>query len=421
MSAIDTVVIGAGHAGLAVSNLLGQVGRDHVVLDRGRIGERWRSERWDSLRLLTPRWLTRLPGWSYDGPGQEGFMPAQELVQHLERYADATDSPLELGSAVREVTRWRDGYRVVTDTSTWEAAHVVVATGTSGRPHVPATTERLGAETRLLTSAEYRNPDQLPSDGVLVVGASASGTQIADELARSGRRVVLAVGRHARMPRRYRGLDIFWWLEQTGRLARSIDDVADPDEARREPSLQLAGREPADPRGPDVGLAGLQAAGVELAGRLDQVDRHQVTLRDDLATTTQYADLRMHRFLDVVDAYVEAAGLATEVDPPERPAPVDVRRTPGRLDLRAEGIGTVVLATGFQPHHPWLRVPVVDAGGRIQQVRGVTPAPGLYVVGQRFQHRRDATFIDGARHDALDVVSHLCARDVSAPTAREAS
>jgi putative flavoprotein involved in K+ transport len=348
-------------------------------------------------------------------------MPARELVHHLEEYAASTASPVETGQEVHDVSARGDGYLVATSGGTWQARQVVIATGSTGRPHYPATSERLDPDVRLLTTAEYRNPEQLPPGGVLVVGASASGSQIADELVRSGRRVLLAVGRHSRMPRSYRGMDIFWWLEQTGRLARSIDDMPNPDDARREPSLQLAGREPADPRGPDVGLAGLQAAGVELAGRLDHVDRHRVTLRDDLPTTTQYADLRMHRFLDVVDAYAEAAGLAAEVDPPERPDPVDVRRTPTRLDLRAEGIGTVVLATGFQPHHPWLRVPVVDARGQIEQVRGVTPAPGLYVVGQRFQHRRDATFIDGARHDALDVVSHLCACDVSAPTAREAS
>jgi putative flavoprotein involved in K+ transport len=212
-------------------------------------------------------------------------------------------------------------------------------------------------------------------------------------------------------------MDIFWWLEQTGRLSRRIDGFPDPDAARTEPSLQLAGREPTDPRGTDVDLESLQAAGVELTGRLKSIDRHHIELRNDLPSSTRDADQRMRRFLDAVDGYVAANGLGSEVDRPIRPRPTRVRRTPTRVDLRTEGIGTVVLATGFRPHHPWLRVPVAGAHGRIEQVRGATSAPGLYVVGQRFQHRRDATFIDGARHDAQDVVSHLCAREVTAPEA----
>ena len=417
MPTIDTVVIGAGHAGLAVSHLLGRAGRDHVVLDRGRVGERWRSERWDSLHLLTPRWMTRLPGWQYTGPDQEGFMPARELVHHLEEYAASTASPVETGQEVHDVSARGDGYLVATSGGTWQARQVVIATGSTGRPHYPATSERLDPDVRLLTTAEYRNPEQLPPGGVLVVGASASGSQIADELVRSGRRVLLAVGRHSRMPRSYRGMDIFWWLEQTGRLSRRIDGFPDPDAARAEPSLQLAGREPTDPRGTDVDLESLQAAGVELTGRLKSIDRHHIELRNDLPSSTRDADQRMRRFLDAVDGYVAANGLGSEVDRPIRPRPTRVRRTPTRVDLRTEGIGTVVLATGFRPHHPWLRVPVAGAHGRIEQVRGATSAPGLYVVGQRFQHRRDATFIDGARHDAQDVVSHLCAREVTAPEA----
>jgi putative flavoprotein involved in K+ transport len=228
---------------------------------------------------------------------------------------------------------------------------------------------------------------------------------VADELARAGRRVVLAVGGHTRLPRRYRGMDVFWWLEQTGRLAQTNGTGA---AGRREPSLQLVGRGRSDPGGRDLDLGTLQAAGVELVGRLDRVEGRQAGFRRDLDETTSRADQRMSRFLDVVDHYVDAAGLAREVEPALRPERVAVRRSPARMDLRAAGIGTVVLATGFRPHHPWLRVPVVGSDGAIQQHRGVTPAPGLYVVGQRFQHRRDSTFIDGARFGARDVVDHLC-------------
>ena len=423
MTTIDTVVIGAGHAGLAVSHLLTERGRDHVVLDRGRVAERWRSERWDSLHLLTPRWMTRLPGWRYRGPAQEGFMPAAELVGHLERYAVASGTPLVLGDEVHDVSAHAGGYRVVTAGDSWQARHVVVATGATGRPHVPATLESLDPHVQLITSAQYRNPDQLAPGGVLVVGASASGTQIADELVRAGRRVVLAVGRHTRLPRRYRGMDVFWWLEQTGRLARTVSvDTGRRGGAgatRHEPSLQLVGRGASDPRGVDVDLDTLQAAGVELAGRLDRVDGRRVGFRADLAATTHVADDRMMRFLDVVDGLVDATRLTAEVEPAVRPGRVAAPAGPTRLDLRAEGIGTVLLATGFRPHHPWLRVPVTGRDGAIEQVRGVTPSPGLYVVGQRFQHRRDATFIDGARFGARDVVTHLCSGSLPAPDALE--
>jgi putative flavoprotein involved in K+ transport len=408
MNAIDTVVIGAGHAGLAVSNLLGRLGRDHVVLDRGRIGESWRSERWDSLRLLTPRWMTRLPGGAYSGPDQEGFMSVPELVDHLERYADASGTPLVPGTTVLDVSQSRGRYHVATDNGSWLADNVVVATGPTGRPHMPDGVERLDPDIAVLPSSQYRNPSQLPPGGVLVVGASASGTQIADELARSGRRVVLAVGSHNRMPRSYRGMDVFWWLEQTGRLAREDDGRSLDATAPREPSLQLAGRAPNDHRGTAADLSVLQDLGVELVGRLGRIHPHRVDFKHDLGRTVREADARLTRFLDAVDAFVDRTHLTDEVEPGIRPRPVRVHHSRSRLDLKAEGIGTVLLATGFRPHHPWLNVPVVAPDGRIRQYRGATLAPGLYTVGQWFQHRRDSTFIDGARFGAHDVVSHLC-------------
>ena len=407
-------MIGAGHAGLAVSNLLGQAGRDHVVVDRGRVAEAWRSERWDSLHLLSPRWMTRLPGWRYTGPDQEGFMPGAELVHHLEQYAAASGSPLELGQEVYEVAAAGDGYRVVTDSVTWQARHVVVATGPTGRPRVPATAHELDPDVDLVPALRYRNPDALRPGGVLVVGASASGLQIADDLARAGRHVVLSVGSHTRMPRRYRGMDAHWWLELTGRLAATIDTVADPVRARREPSLQLAGRAPDDPRGDSVDLATVQALDVELVGRLGSFTGRVATFATDLATNVGESERRQSRFLDLVDAHVETSHLASEVGPADRPRPVPVPVTRERIDLRAEGISTVVIATGYVPHHPWLKVPVTDRHGAIQQRRGATAAPGLYVVGQRFQHRRDSGTLDGARHDARDVVAAICADDCAA-------
>ncbi len=335
----------------------------------------------------------------------------------LDRYAASFDAPVAEATTVEEVALVAPAsdhpHLAVTDRGTWRARHVVVATGPNGVPRWPAAVATEGAGgVEVIAASRYRNPAQLASGGVLVVGASASGVQIADELARAGREVVLAVGRHTRMPRRYRGMDIFWWLQSTGRLARTIDDMPDVAAARREPSLQLVGRNAPELIEQNVDLAALQAIGVRLAGRLERLTGARARFRDDLADTVAAADRRMHRFLDVADAHAERPRLGREGDPPVRPAAVDVPAGPARMNLRAEGISTVLLATGYRPHHPWLRVPVTAPDGSIEQYHGRTAAPGLYVVGQRFQHRRDSGFIDGVRHDAAAVVRHLLHRHV---------
>ncbi len=418
MPSTDTVVIGAGHAGLAVSHRLTEAGRDHVVLDRGRVAERWRSERWDSLHLLTPNWMTRLPGWDYSGYDLEGYMAVGELVSHLERYAEAFSAPVRTGTTVLSVSATDRGYRVVTDQGTWTTRHVVVATGPWGTPQIPAGVDTAASDLHLTTASRYRNPGALPDGGVLVVGASSSGVQIADELARSGRRVVLAVGRHTRMPRRYRGMEIFWWLERTGRLARTIDEVSNPAAARTEPSIQLVGHNEPDRFVEDLDLAALANRGVRLTGRLRTLHKGKASFEDNLPASVVESDARMHRFLDAVDEHIDRTGLGREVWAPVRPRQFVPTAVPARLDLRAEQISTVVLATGYRPHHPWLQVPVTASDGSIHQHRGITPAPGLYVVGQRFQHRRDSGFIHGARYDAESVVDHLTSSRLLDPNLR---
>ncbi|MEO6412006.1 MAG: NAD(P)-binding domain-containing protein [Pedococcus sp.] len=407
MPAIDTVVLGAGHAGLAVSRLLSLEGRDHVVLDRGRVAESWRTARWDSLHLLTPNWMARLPGWAYDGTDSDGFMSACQFARYLERYAASFSAPVLAGVRVEEVSESGDRYRVVTDCATWLARHVVVATGPGSRPRVPNALQGLGPDVHLTAAADYRNPRQLADGGVLVVGASASGVQIADELAAAGREVVLAVGRHNRLPREYRGMDIYWWLERTGVTARTIDEVRDADAARREPSMQLVGRRRHHGQSRELDVRTLQARGVRLAGHLVGAQGQRVSFADDLADSVGDADNRMHRFLDTVDRHVEANGLTGEVWPAERPRGIALHGAPAGLDLANEGIGTVLLATGYSPSYPWLKLPITAADGSIRQVRGRTEAPGVYVVGQRFQHRRDSGMVDGARHDAAQVVADI--------------
>ncbi|HEU4544219.1 MAG TPA: NAD(P)-binding domain-containing protein [Jiangellaceae bacterium] len=401
MKAIDTVVIGAGHAGLATSRCLTDAGREHIVLDRGRLAESWRSARWDSLHLLTPNWMSRLPGWSYRGDDPDGYMPAADLVGYLAAYARSFGAPVRSWTAVTDVRPGPGGYQVTTADGAWSARNVVVAAGP--RPRVPALSTALAPGIAQVHTNRYRKPSALPDGGVLVVGASASGVQVASELRQVGREVVLAVGTHTRLPRRYRGMDIMWWLEQLGALDRTVDEVSDLNRARRDPSSQLTGSY----GGRGLDLATLNDLGVVITGRLTGADGYQVSFAPDLPSTTAAADERLRRTLAKIDSHVATAGLDTEVCPPEDIPAVRLPAGPASLDLRAAGISTVVWATGFEFRYPWLRVPVTDAYGEIKQYRGVTDAPGLYVMGLRFMHRRNSQFLDGARHDANAVVHHL--------------
>jgi putative flavoprotein involved in K+ transport len=389
MPTTDTVIIGAGHAGLAMSRCLAELGIAHVVLERGGVAQRWRSARWDSFRLLTPNWLSRLPGWSYTGDDPDGFMSGAAFADHLVAYARASQAPVLEHTTVIGVRATDGGYLVETDAGTWRARCVVIATGYHSRSLVPALAQGFSPAITQVHAAAYRNPAQLPDGPVLVVGASSTGVQIADELAGAGRDVVLAVGEHTRLPRRYRGRDILWWLDRLGSLDRTIDEVTDPDRARREPSLQLA----AD-RSLDLGV--LRERGVRLAGRLVSVEGGQTVFAADLARSTARADSRLRRVLCTIDRHAHPAG-------PGAVPPLAVATGPRHLS----GLRTVVWATGFRPAYPWLRVPVLDRTGRLRHRRGVTDAPGLYAIGLRFQHRRNATFVDGARHDAAYLATQI--------------
>ncbi|WP_214110230.1 flavin-containing monooxygenase [Acrocarpospora catenulata] len=402
MRRADTVVVGAGHAGLAVSALLARAGRDHVVIERGRVAQSWRTRRWDSLRLLTPAWLSRLPGYSYDGPDPDAFLPAAEVAAYLTGYAAWSAAPVREHLPVVSVRHGGTGWRVVCPGETWQARHVVIASGHATRPALPAFAARLPGHVQALSPLGYRRPGDVAPGRVLVVGASASGVQIADELAAAGREVTLAAGRHTRLPRRYRGHDIMWWLDRAGQLDRTIDRVPDRDAARREPSMQLAGRADGRP----VDLAALAARGVRLTGRVLDLDGDlgggTVRLADDLPDTVADADRRLRRLLDRLDAH----------DPrtPEgpRPEPVPVPRDrPTRLDLSREGFGAVIWATGFRGDYSYLQVPGAVREGWLRQYRGASPVPGLFVIGQRFAHRRRSGFIDGARFDAADIVAAI--------------
>ena len=412
MRTVDTVIIGAGQAGLAASRCLTGQGHEHVLLESGRIGQRWRSGTWDSLHLLTPNWLNALPGRPYRGPDPDGFASAGAFTDDLADYARSFAAPVEQQAAVRHLHQRSGRFEVVTDAEVWRARTVVVATGWCDRPAVPVMAAGLATGIHQVTPDGYRNPDSLAPGGVLVVGASATGVQLADELAAAGRDVTIAVGRHTRLPRRYRGMDVYRWLARVGHLDRTIDEMPDRARARREPSAQLTGTA----GGRSLDLATLQAGGVHLTGRVTGVDGHRVRLAPDLPVTVAAAEARTRRLLDRIDRYIDANRLHHEVLEPRPARPLARTSARTELDLRAGGIRTVVWATGHRRCYPWMRLPgVLDPHGEIRQHRGRTPMPGLYVLGQRFQHRRSSHLIGGVGRDAATVADHIAGRRTASP------
>jgi putative flavoprotein involved in K+ transport len=403
MRRVDSVVIGAGQAGLAMSRCLTDRGIGHVVLERGRVAERWRSERWDSLRLLTPNWQTRLPSFSYDGLDADGYMTMPEVVGFFERYASSFRAPVERGVEVRSVTRQSRGFRVHTTGGDWQTRSVVVATGYSQRPFVPAFSRHLPRAVAQLTPTEYRSPAQVPEGGVMIVGASASGIQLADELQRAGRQVTIAVGHHTRLPRTHRGRDILWWLDRMGVLDERVDNVYDIEISREQPSLQLIGH----PDRVTLDLAGLRDRGARIVGRLRAVDGASAYFADDLVTTTAAADIKLAGLLNRIETFARAEGIDTGAASEFVPHCLTFGDAPARLELRSAGIRTVIWATGFRRDYPWLRVPVLDRRGEIHHDGGVTRSPGLYVIGLHFLRRRNSSFIDGVGADALALSTHL--------------
>jgi putative flavoprotein involved in K+ transport len=397
MEYFDTVVIGAGQAGLAMSRCLRDAGVEHLVLERGRLAERWRSERWDSLRMLTPNWMTRLPGRDVEVDDPDGFMSKDDLVGVLETYASSFGAPVRERTEVTRVEKAASGFVVTTDSGAIAARNVVLATGQCGRPTVPEFADRLDPAISQLHASRYRNPDLLPDGGVLVVGSGASGLQIAGELAEAGREVILATGRHARAVRRYRGRDLWWWLEQIGSLDQTVDEVGDIDAARRAPSLGLTGTR----EGRDIDLGTLERQGIRVAGRVLGAEGSVVDFGDNVAHDVAEADLRLRRLLDRFDEWARTASVDHELDPPVRPLPIRVHEpVSGRVDLAIARLGTVVWATGYRQSYPWLDLDVLDDRGEMIHRRGVTEVPGLYVLGLRFLWRRGSHFVDGVGRDA---------------------
>ncbi len=403
---VTTLVVGAGHAGLAMSRCLSDRSIDHVILERGEVANSWRTERWDSLRLLTPNWQSRLPGHHYGGDDPDGYMTMPEVIDHLDGYADVIAAPVETGTTVTSVRAVDDGFAVSTTSGEWSCRTVVVASGACNRAVVPTCAAGLPAGVTSLTPMEYRNPDELDPGGVLVAGAGATGIQLADEIRRSGRTVTLAVGGHVRAPRTYRGRDIMWWLDAAGILGERYDQVDDLGRARRLPSFQLVG----SPERTTVDVNSLRHDGVRTVGRLVGVRDGTAQFSGSLRNQCTLADLKLGRMLAAIDEWAAAQGLDDEVAPPERPAPTAVDDDPPLgLDLTSGEVRTVIWATGYQPDLAWLDLPVRDRAGRLVHDGGVTPVPGLYLMGMPFMRRRASTLIDGAADDAAHLSAHLAA------------
>jgi putative flavoprotein involved in K+ transport len=400
---IDTLVIGGGQAGLAMSYRLKQRGLSHLVLERGRIAERWRSERWDGLKFQFPNWSVRLPDFPFRHADPDGFASSADIIALIEAYADFVAPPIRCGVAVSRLRRnGASGFVAETSEVEFEAKNVVIATGPYQRPLMPG---MLRDENIFQVHASgYKNPDQLPPGAVLVAGAGASGAQIADELFRAGRRVFLSVGQHRRLPRSYRGRDLAWWFDETG-----VDDV--PVELRAGSRLPpvLTGAY----GGYTIDFRRFAADGIILLGRVQAARDGVIDIAADLAESLATGDTGYATFLDMVDAHIGRRGLRYPEDPVARatlPDPACVAEPLRRLDLRTEGIGAVIWATGYGLDFGWVEIPAFDARGQPLHRHGVSEIQGLYFLGLQWLSRLKSAFLSGVGDDAAVLADHIAAR-----------
>jgi putative flavoprotein involved in K+ transport len=400
---VETVIVGAGQAGLSMSYHLRRLGREHVVLERGRIAERWRSERWDSLAFQFPNWMIRLPGYAYEGDEPDGFMLRDEVVSFMEDYAKRTAPPVRCGIEVTALKPSRGGRLLVeAGRSALDAANVVVATGPFQAPSVPAFGDRLPHATFQITANRYANPGQLPPGRVLVVGSGASGCQIAEDLLQGGREVYLSVGRHVRVPRRYRGKDFGWWQETMGALDRTVDTLP-ADDAHSPLLTGVRG-------GQDLDLRDIERRGVTLLGSLRDIHDGRLFFASDLEENLAAGDRAFDQFTRSVDEYILGHDLAVAEEP--RP-PATIRPSGGAprdLDIGTSGIASVIWATGYRYDLRWIKCEAIDARGTPVHRRGVTPVPGVYFIGLRRLYKRKSSFLWGSGEDAAYLAEHIAAR-----------
>lgn len=401
-TSIDTLVVGAGQAGVAMSEHLGKLGVPHLVLERDRIAERWRTARWDSLVANGPAWHDRFPGLEFAGLDPDAFATKDQVADYFDAYARKIDAPIRTGVDVKNVVRnaGKPGFVVETSDGTIEATRVVVATGPFQRPVIPPIAPD-DARIHQIHSAHYRNPAQLPDGAVLVVGAGSSGVQIADELQRAGRQVYLSVGPHDRPPRAYRGRDFCWWL---GVLGEWDKEAATP--GREHVTIAVSGAR----GGHTVDFRALANRGVTLVGLTKSFDGGVAAFEPDLAINLARGDDNYLSLLDAADAYAARNGLELPAEPQARrilPDPACVTNPLLSLDLAGAGVTSIVWATGYATDYGWLNVDAFDANGKPQHQRGVSKEPGIYFVGLPWLSRRGSSFIWGVWHDAKHIADHI--------------
>jgi len=391
---IEVLVVGAGQAGIAMSEHLGVHGIPHLVVERDRIAEQWRSRRWDSLVANGPAWHDRFPGEEFD-IDPDAFAAKEQVADYFVAYAEKIDAPIRTGVEVTSVRKndGRPGFRVETSDGTIEARHVVAATGAFQKPVIPPIVPE-SAGIPQIHSSSYRNPQQLPDGAVLVVGAGSSGVQIADELQQSGRQVYLAVGPHDRPPRSYRGRDFCWWLGVLGKWEASA-----PPRGAEHVTIAVSGAH----GGNTVDFRALAASGITLLGMAGPYDDGIVSFASDLRTNIENGDANYLSMLDEADAYITRNGLDLPEEPQARilgPDPDCMTNPIRELDLAASGITSIVWATGFAFDYGWLQVDAFDGTGKPKHQRGISPEPGVYFLGLPWQSRRGSSFIWGVWHDA---------------------
>lgn len=404
---IDTVVVGGGQAGLAMSYLLTQQDREHVILEKGRrVGESWRG-RWDSFTLVTPNWQLQLPGFPYEGDDPEGFLSRDEVVAYLEEYVALFDPPLRFGVEVNAVERSEegDGYLVHTPERVYEASNVVVAAGTFQHPDIPAFSGNVPEDIVQRHSSEYRNPQALPDGPVLVVGSGQSGCQIAQELNEGGRKVTLCTGSAGRLPRRYRGKDGMWWAVELGIADQTVDELESPEE-RFDANPQISGKE----GGQEINLHQFAREGIVLLGHLEHIQDQKAFLASDLHENLAAADKAVEQFRKGVDKYVRKTGLGVPKETVSEPRDGYDQEQITQLDLVEAGIRTIIWATGFGRDYSWVRLPVFDEYGYPVQERGVTEYPGLYFLGLHWLHKLKSGLFLGVGEDAGHVAEHIAER-----------
>ena len=402
---VETLVVGAGQAGVAMSEHLSNNGVPHLVLERNRIAERWRTGRWDSLVANGPAWHDRFPGLEFSSTDPDDFAPKETVADYFVAYAEKIAAPIRCGVEVKSVQRnvGRPGFRVETSGGVIEAANVVAATGPFQIPIIPAVVPENSGLTQIHSNA-YRNPDQLPAGAVLVVGAGSSGVQIADELLRAGKRVYLSVGPHDRPPRRYRERDFCWWLGVLGKW-----DAAAAAPGTEHVTIAVSGAE----GGNTVDFRRLAAQGMTLLGRTERFKDGVMTFAPDLADNLARGDANYLSVLDEADAYVARNGLDLPAEPAARvidPDPQCVTDPILDLDLAKAGVTSIIWATGYALDFSWLKADAFDEKGRPKHQRGVSVEPGVYFLGLPWQSRRGSSFIWGVWHDAKYLADHIVTR-----------